>query len=199
MKFALAASAAIAVVTLSANAGIYQTVTVDFDDQPGGFNPPAVTDGLFSPFVTFSTQANHVLLIFNGAGFVGGSNPNTLTAAESISASDFNSDIYMDFTDAAQNVSLDILSDNDSGVIAAINVFHAGGMSTVDIVGNGNFSDAIPTDLSSFVDVTRIELVDITDEFGLSIDNLTFDAPVPSPGTIALLGLAGLTSTRRKR
>ncbi|MFG0245606.1 MAG: hypothetical protein ACF8MF_06095 [Phycisphaerales bacterium JB052] len=199
MKIKLAACAAIATATLAANAGMYQTVTVDFDDQPGGFFPPEVTDGLFSPYVTFSTEADHVLLIFSGSGTVGGSNPNNLTAAESVDASSFNSDIYMDFTDAAQNLSLDILADNDTGVIAAINVFHAGGMATVDIIGNGDFSDPINTDLSSYTDVTRIELVNITDEFGLSIDNLVFDAPVPAPGALALFAAGALCTTRRSR
>jgi len=200
MNRILAASAAIAAASLSANAGIaYQTVTVDFDDQPGGFNPPAVTDGMFSPYVTFSTETDHTLLIFSGSGFTGGSDPNALTAAESVGSSSFDSDIYISFTDPAQNVSLDILSDNDSGIIGAINIFHAGGVSRLDVVGNGNFNDPISTDLSLYTDVTRVELVDVTDEFGLSIDNLVFDAPVPTPGALALFALAGLTITRRQR
>jgi len=193
-----AALAVLAAAAIPALAGDLQTITIDFDDQAGGL-PPVVTDGQFSEHATFSTEDNHVLLIFAGAGFVDGSPPNTLTAAETPTSSIYDSDIYIDFTTAVQNLTMDVLSDNDSGVIGAINVFHAGGSSTIDVIGNGDFADGIAMDLSSYIDVTRVELVNITDEFGLAIDNLVFDAPVPTPGTLALLTMAGFTASRRRR
>jgi hypothetical protein len=199
MKSMIACSAVLGAASLSCAGVDLQTVGIDFDDQPGGVAPPVETDGQFSPYATFSTQADHVLLIFSGAGFVGGSNPNVLTAAENISASSYDSDIYVDFNDAVQNLSLDILSDNDAGAIASLRVFHAGGETLLDVVGNANFNDAIPTDLSAYADVTRIELIDITDEFGLSIDNLVFDVPIPAPGVLgAFAGLAVCTGRRRR-
>ena len=194
----LLSSAAVVAASSSLYAGMYQTVTIDFDDLAGGF-PPVQTDGLFSPHATFSTQEGHVLLVFAGAGVVGGSNPNTLTAAESVDASTFDSDIYIDFANAARNVSIDILSDNDSGVVAGLRVIHGGGIAELDIVGNGDFSDPIPTDLSAYSDVTRIELFGITDEFGLSIDNLVFETLVPTPGAVAMFGLAGWMGLSRRR
>jgi len=179
--------------------GVLETVTIDFDDLQGGFAPPVETDGLFSQHATFSTEQDHVLLVFSGAGFVGGSNPNTLTAAESVDASTFDSDIYVDFTVAVQNLSLDILSDNQTGLIGSLVVDHAGGSDVLSVTGDGNISTPMPTDLSGYIDVTRIELIDVTDEFGLSIDNLTFDVPVPAPGVLATLGLGGLAASRRRR
>lgn len=189
----------ICIAACTAQAGVFQTVTVDFDDQPGGFAPPIETDGLFSSDVTFSTDAGNILMIFSGAGVVGGSPPNTLTAGESTSTSVFDGDIYMDFPVAAQSVSLDILSDNDSGVIASLNVIHSGGSTLMDVVGDGDFTTAIGMDLSAFSDVTRIELFGITDEFGLSIDNLIFNVPIPAPGSLALFGIGSIAAVRRRR
>ena len=177
-----------------------QTVTINFDDQPGGIAPPALTDGLFSPHATFSTADDSVLLIFAGAGFVGGSAPNVLTAALSQTAADFDSDIYIDFTVAANNVSLLVVADNDVGFIGSLMVtHHAGGISQLDLFGNGDITDGIPLDLSQFRDVTRIQLVTIADEFGLAIDNLVFDVPVPAPGALAVLGVAAAAGVRRGR
>lgn len=180
-----------------AHAGSLQTIVVDFDDQPGGI-PPLVTDGLFSDHVTFSTEADNILMIFSGAGFVGGSSPNTLTAGVSTTALNFDADIYMDFDLAAQNVSLDILSDNNTGVIAALQVFHDAGSSTVDVIGDGDIATPITADLSTYTGVTRVELTGINDEFGLSIDNLRFDI-IPAPAPLALLAIAPLAALRRRR
>lgn len=198
MKRAACVSLAAACMVVPTVNAQFETVLIDFDDQPGGINPPVITDGMFSEHAVFSTSSDSVLLIFAGAGFVGGSGPNTLTAALSQQASVFDSDIYIDFTVAANNVSLNVLADNERGVVANLMVTHAGGTSTIDVIGNANISDAMPIDLAAFTDVTRIELVNITDEFGLSIDDLVFDVPVPAPGALAVLGLAGLVCGRRR-
>lgn len=197
MRFTIPLLALMATAS-AAVAGGTQTVTVNFDDQQGGF-PPVVTDGLFSPYATFSTTQDSVLLIFNNSSFVGGTDPNNLSAATSPAGPSFDSDIYIDFNLAVQNLSFNILADNDVGLIALLNVHHGGGLEVVEVIGNGNFNDAVALDLSAYADVTRVELVNVTDEFGLSIDDLVFDYPVPAPATAALLALAGAANTRRRR
>lgn len=177
---------------------VTQDIIVDFDDQLGGL-PPIQTNGLFNDHVTFSTNDDNILMIFEGAGFVGGSSPNLLTAGVSTTTDNFNGDIYMDFTAAANNVSLDIASDNDLGNIALLSIAHAGGTDVIDVVGNGNFTDVIAMDLTQYMDVTRIELYRITDEFGLGIDNLAFTAPIPAPSSMALIGISALVAGRRRR
>jgi hypothetical protein len=158
---------------------------VDFDDQPGGI-PPIITDGSFNEHVSLSTNDPNMLLILSGAGFVGGSPPNILSAGISPTTENFNGDIYMDFTVAANNVSIDVVSDNDAGMVASMGIFHSGGSDELDIIGNGDFTDVINMDLSNFQDITRFELFSITDEFGLGIDILAF-------------GMMGVAATRRRR
>lgn len=191
--------ALLAAVSMTATAGIAtQDIIVDFDDQIGGL-PGAPTDGMFSEYVTFSTDpAHHSLVILSGAGFVGGSNPNALSALDSAEES-YDGDIYMDFTSAAQNVSFDILADNDQGTIAYIAVSHADDISYFDVIGNGDISDPISFDFSDLIDVTTIEICSITDEFGLAIDNLAFSVPVPAPSALAMVGMGLLTVSRRRR
>lgn len=190
--------AMLASVSMTAAAGIaYQDVVVDFDDQPGGL-PGVPTDGAFSDHVTFSTDQNHQLLILSGSDFIGGSGPNSLSAVDS-AGKIFDGDIYMDFTGPVQNVSFDVLADNDQGTIAMISVAHSGGVSFFDVVGNGDFTDPTFFDFSDLMDVTSIELTGITDEFGLGVDNLAFSVPVPTPSTMALMGLGLMTASRRNR
>ncbi len=191
--------ALLAAVTMSASAGIAtQDILVDFDDQVGGISG-VPTDGMFSEYVSFSTDPDHQMLIISGSGVIGGSGPNSLTSVDAADGSNFNGDIYMNFTSAVNNVSLDVLADNDFGTIATISVAHAGGVSFYDVIGNGDFSDAVQFDFSDLSDVTSIELYGIIDEFGLGIDNLAFSVPVPAPGSAALLGMGLLTAARRSR
>jgi len=194
MKFALALTA----LAITSMTSLGDVVVVDFDDQAGGI-PPIQTDGMFSEHVSFSTNDPNMLLIFSGAGFVGGSPPNILTAGLSPTAENFNGDIYMDFAVAANDLSIDVVSDNDSGVVAMMGIFHAGGFDELNVVGNGDFSDVMHMDLSDFEDITRLELFAITDEFGLGIDNLEFDVPVPAPSSLALLAIGGFAGARRRR
>ncbi|MEO8039097.1 MAG: PEP-CTERM sorting domain-containing protein [Betaproteobacteria bacterium] len=179
------------------------TVTIDFDDQPGGLPPsPAVTTGMFSPFATFSTIAGSKLLIFSAADAVGGSPPNVLTAAADVVLGPFDSDVFVDFTHPVQDLHFKVSSGNDVGNIGSVNVFVDGSLaSTLGIIGTGEFTVPIPIDLTSFTNVTRVEIVNITDEFGLSYDDFVFTAPVPEPATAAMLAVGlmiilGLASRR---
>lgn len=188
----------LAAFSMTATAGIPTLdIMVDFDDQVGGL-PGAPTDGMFSEYVTFSTDPDHSLVILSGAGFVGGSNPNALSSID-FDQKNYNGDIIMEFTSAVNNVSFDVLADNDFGTVATIAVSHADDISYFDVIGNGDITDPVSFDFGDLIDVTAIELYGINDSFGLAIDNLTFSVPVPAPGSVALLGLGLMTAPRRRR
>jgi hypothetical protein len=185
-------------------AGIVDVV-INFDDQLGGL-PPVVNSGDFSPYATFSTTPGSVLLIFSGAGVTGTSSPNAMSAAATPDTGPYDSDFFVDFTNPVNNFSFLISSDNDSGSIASVRVFTAvsGGTpaDTVDVVGNANLTDPISIDLTSHVDITRVEVVNIDDEFGLSYDDLNFRTEmlgIPEPSTmLSLLIGAGCLFAKRK-
>lgn len=59
-----------------------------------------------------------------------------------------------------------------------------------NVVGNGDPTDAIDVDLTGYQDVTRIEVYDITDTYGLSYDDFKFRPnAIPEPTTAAMLGV----------
>jgi hypothetical protein len=193
-------AAAAALLVCSATAVPMNSVTIDFDDQPGGL-PAVPTDGLFNPHASFSTTAGATLLIFDGAAVFGGSAPNSMSAAVDTNAGPFNSDIYVDFTVPVQGLSFKVLADNEADPIAKLRFFHGGALSdTLDVIGNADIANPIPIDLSAYAGVTRVELYEINDAFGLAVDDFAFSVPVPEMPTPLLLGggLLALAAWRRR-
>jgi hypothetical protein len=99
------------------------------------------------------------------------------------------------------NLSLNVSSDNDDGKIAeiAVHYFH-GLVANVDVVGNMDPTNSIPIDLSAYASVTRIEVVNVTDTFGLSYDDITFVPEIiPEPSSLALcVAMLTLLGTLRR-
>ncbi len=179
-----------------------QAGTINFDDVPGGIPPVTLPANYGSPRATFSTEAGAQLLVFSGADVVGTSAPNNLTAGFDPANFPCNADLYVDFSPPARGLRFRIAADNSLGVIAGVRVFHDGGaVALLDVVGNGNIADPILMDLAAYQDVTRVEVVNITDEFGLSYDDF-FIAPIPEPTSAALalgMGVVVATAARLQR
>lgn len=175
----------------------------DLFPPPGEVPDAAPLPENVSPHATFSTEPGAGLYYFSGGNAVGSSPPNNITAAVNPDAFPFSSDLYVDFTAPVNNLSLAVSSDNDSGKIAEIAVHHFAGMTTLDVEGNGDTSDAIPIDLSGFTNVTRIEVINVTDTFGLSYDDFRFVPAIviPEPSSMAILFvmLTMLSNGRRSR
>lgn len=173
-------------------AGPAQAITIDFDDLPG-----ATLVGSFYPEATFTT----VRTIANSA--LAQSEPNGIAPA---AATGFNflAGFRVDFTDPVNSLQFFSVADNDSGPIFSIDVFVNGLLSgTVAAQGDGDTTTFNLHDLGAFTNVTRIDIRDVTDDFGLAYDDFSFviaSAAISEPGALALLalGLAGLGLVRRR-
>jgi hypothetical protein len=168
-------------------------VTINFDDLPenmSGLPTPLPFPAVYNnnEHATFSTEPGAQLIYFSEAQEVGTSPPNTLTSAEDPNDFPYSFDIYVDFTKTIDNLTFTVSSDNDSGVIGKVRVYHAQSViaDVVDIVGDGNFTTLISVDLSAYEKVSRIEIVEVTDTFGLSYDDFNF-FPVPEPAAWSLM------------
>lgn len=163
----------------------------DLFPPPGEVPESAPLPADYSPHATFSTDVGAGLHYFSGGHAVGSSTPNNITAAINPDAFPYDENLYVDFTLPVNNLSFTVSSDNDSGKIAGVRVFHAGAQSAeLDVIGNGDPTDAIDIDLTGYQDVTRIEVFDITDTYGLSYDDFKFSPnPIPEPTTSAMLSV----------
>jgi PEP-CTERM motif len=170
------------------------TVTIDFE----GLAPGSVVGTISG--ATFSGTGD--IIVFDFLGQFAQSGVNTIADASSFSA-----DLYVDFASAVSGLSFYSSGDNDVGVQAQIRVFVNGLVSSiVNLVGDGDVLTTDLQDLSAFNDVTRIEIFNVTDAFGLVYDDFTFTTgsappPVPLPASVLLLGagLAGLGVFGRRK
>ena len=190
----LAVSAAISLATPA------QADVINFDSLAEG---DVVTTQF--PGVTFSSQTGLEILVTAQAGAFGTSLPNFIcTGAGSISCTGA---VYVDFASAVSGLTFLAVGDDNTGDIGDVRAF-AGALllGTIDIIGDGNpFGSPYLVDLSAFSGVTRIEIANIRDEFGLGYDDFTFDASdgaVPEPSTWAMMllgfGAVGFAMRRRK-
>jgi hypothetical protein len=116
------------------------------------------------------------------------------------------SDTYIDFTTPVNDLTFWAIAANAAGMTAEFNVYENGVFSsTVDLVSSGGNPNDEFVDLSSFNNVTRLEIVNILNdpsaENGIGWDQFRFTV-VPEPSGIFLGGiamLAGWLGRRRYR
>ncbi len=142
------------------------------------------------PAATFSTTPGNVNIVLSGGGnnfICTGPIGQTITCVE---------DTYVDFTNPVNSLSFQAIQLNSIEIVAAqVNVFINGSLdSTVDIIGTG---DPFPIiDLTTFSNVTRIEIVNIIDEpdirNGIGWDNFQFNAVAALPCDLDGDGVVGM-------
>ncbi len=151
-------------ITATAHA---QTV-INFDE--GGLTHGTTLVPTQYPEVTFSTNGNRVVVLGTASNY-NTSPPNFICAS-----GDCFADLTLTFTNPVNGLSFRALGSNTTGVIAKVDVFQNGVLSsTVDINGAGNNRTPITVDLSAFNNVTSIRIYLVPNsETGIK-DNLGYD------------------------
>jgi MYXO-CTERM domain-containing protein len=181
---------AIAAATASA-----QTV-IDFDTLAGG---TVVTNQY--PGVTFSSSAGNQNYAISRPGSANTA-PNILCSGP-VGGLDCLQDTYIDFATPVNNLTFWAIEANVVGVTAQFNVYENSVFSsTVNLNSSGGKGNQEFVDLSSFNNVTRVEIVNILNdpinEQGIGWDTFRYYS-VPSPSGLAALAIGGLFATRRRR
>ncbi|HZW09885.1 MAG TPA: hypothetical protein VFF69_08270 [Phycisphaerales bacterium] len=171
-----------------AGAAVAQPVEINFDDLASN---TIVTNQY--PEATFSSVAGVDNMAFGFA--TADTPPNILCTPGCLE------DTYVDFTNPVNDLSFWAIEANVAGVTAQFNVFENGALSgTVDLVSSGGIGNNEFVDLSSFSNVTRVEIVNILNdagnENGIGWDTFRFTV-IPAPGALAAIALA-LIFTRRR-
>ena len=152
----------------------YTHKKLSFDELPSGTNITCQ----YAAWLTLSTDPGCRISTSSSAG-VAASKPNYLWTYNSCAKGD-SASFFIDFAKPAQKISFALVGVNGSSKVATARIVRKDGTKTTkDIVGKGSYSTPVVVDVSSFTDVTRVEIVDVNDSYGLGLDDLEFDFPDP--------------------
>lgn len=168
------------VTVLATTDGITGTVSVDVGDRVViGFNDLAVgtvvTDQYaFARFSADPGKTNKVIAqTLNSHGNLLSTDP------PNPSPQNWNNNLYVDFNLPVNGLKFTMIGAHQTGVVAQVRVFeHGTYAATASLIGLGNVYTPAPQDLTRFRGVTRIEIVNITDIYGLWWDDFSF-GPAP--------------------
>lgn len=194
----------IGIAALVAAAGIAHADSINFDDLAGGTMVTNQYSG-----VTFSSIAGQINMThpFSNGGT---SAPNILCTADANGGVNCLNPTFIDFASPVNGLSFLAVEPNGEGEVASINIYQNGAFATnlplIGLGSGGGFGAGnVPVDLSSFSNITRIELVGPggTGQLdgpgnGIGWDNFSYTF-VPAPATAMMIGLAGLGAARRRR
>jgi hypothetical protein len=147
--------------------GFVGEFVITFDELAGGTVVTNQYDG-----VTFSTNAGSELRSY-AAGNFENSQPNMICVFTGGSVT-CQGDVFVDFSPPVRGIRFLALGTNDSGVIARVDLYQ--GMQLIvsyNLLGAGN-ALSTPVDLSSFSNVSRMEIIYIYDGGGIGWDDFHF-------------------------
>ena len=156
-------------VSADSQATVSDRVVINFDDLPvGNVVTNQYADATFSCDPGFTNQVTSDW------------SPHTI-GTYPLSSNGFDRNLYVDFPTPVRGLTFNDGYEDTTGTIGQVRIFQNGQYTTtVPIVGGGHVVVGT-VDLSKFINVTRIEIVNITDPNGLVYDNFSF---IPGPSVI---------------
>jgi hypothetical protein len=140
---------------------------IDFADLADG---TVVTNQY--PGVTFSSAAGNVNYVSDQSEY---NTPSFICTGPAGGSIDCTADTIVDFTSPVSGLTLDAVGIQDTGQVAEVEVYGAGGLlGTVSIIGDAGGYTAQLVDLSAYSDVTSIDITGITDPAGIGWTNFSF-------------------------
>jgi hypothetical protein len=147
---------------------VRDAITIDFDALASG----VVVTNQF-PEATFSSEPGFENR--TDAQNAGSSQPNVICTGAVGGALDCAHDTYVDFPCPVASLTFLAVNVDGTGPVASVNVFEDGVLTnTVDVEGAGDPTTPVRVDLTSFHDVTRVELIAISDANGIGWDDFRF-------------------------
>ncbi|HLO87606.1 MAG TPA: PEP-CTERM sorting domain-containing protein [Nostocaceae cyanobacterium] len=161
-----------------------QAAVINFDSLP---SETTVTNQY--PEVTFSSEPGFEVAAFPVAAFYGSSSPNVIAVRNLNGSLDANRNLFVDFSQAVNNLSFLVVGNNTNGSSALIDIFTTTGFAgQVNLVTDGNVLSPDLINLASFTNITRISINSITDVGGIGYDDFKFEVSsatsVPEPATL---------------
>jgi hypothetical protein len=149
----------------------YAPMSIGFDDLPTGTD---VTNQ-YAVHATFSSDPGCACRASDDAGLAA-SPPNYVftyyTCANGPTAS-----VFVDFAKPVRKLSFKGIGVNDSTKVATLHIVTASGTQSVDMIGKGDYAVPVLVDLSQYDGVTRLEIVDVSDAYGMGFDDFAFEFP----------------------
>jgi hypothetical protein len=143
-------------------------IHIDFDALATGVT--VTNDYADATFSAPSGFANWTVALAGGS-----SQPNVIMTGPAAGGSDGLEETDVDFRAPMASLTFLAVGVDGTGPVASVNVFESGVLTaTVAIEGIGDPATPVRVDLTSFHDVTRIEITGITDVGGIGLDDFNF-------------------------
>jgi hypothetical protein len=146
----------------------YAPVQIDFEDLPAG----TILTDQYGAHASFSTDSSSQVTVWNFYDFGTGQ---YIQTGLTYGFSGF--PLYVDFAKPIRNLKFIMLGANSNSECAQLRIIHGGVTDTAPLVGYGSPTTPLSVDVSSYDQVTRIEIVNITDLDSLGFDAFHFDFP----------------------